>query len=77
MGATVLKKKITDAGLTGIDVIHSPVSSIPADAQIVVTHRDLGPRAAASNPNAKLVLITNFLAAPEYDQLVQELKNNK
>lgn len=77
MGATVLKKKITDAGLTGIEVIHSPVSSIPADAQIVVTHRDLGPRAKASNPNAKLVLITNFLAAPEYDQLVQELKSNK
>lgn len=75
MGATVLKKKITDAGLVGIDVIHSPVSSIPADAQIVVTHRDLGPRAAASNPNAELVLITNFLAAPEYDQLVQDLKN--
>lgn len=75
MGATVLKKKITDAGLRGIDVIHSPVSSIPADAQIVVTHRDLGPRAAASNPNAQLVLITNFLAAPEYDQLVQDLKS--
>lgn len=75
MGATVLKKKITDAGLKEIEVIHSPVSSIPADAQIVVTHKDLGQRAAASNPNAELVLITNFLAAPEYDQLVQDLKS--
>lgn len=75
MGATVLKKKLTAAGFGDIEVKHSPVSSIPQDAQIVVTHQELGERAAHSNPGAKLVLITNFLAAPEYDQLVEELKN--
>lgn len=74
MGATVLKKKITAAGLEGIEVIHTPVSSIPADVQIVVTHRELGERAAHSNPGAERILITNFLAAPEYDELVEELK---
>lgn len=74
MGATVLKKKLTAAGLGSIEVQHSPVSSIPKDAQIVVTHRELGERAAHSNPDAQLVLITNFLAAPEYDCLVEELK---
>lgn len=74
MGATVLKKKLAAAGLEGIEVIHTPVSSIPADVQIVVTHQELGERAAHSNPNAERVLITNFLAAPEYDVLVEELK---
>lgn len=74
MGATVLKKKLTAAGLGHIEVVHAPVSSIPADAQVVVTHNELGERAAHSNPNAKLVLIQNFLAAPEYDILVEELK---
>lgn len=74
MGATVLRKKLKEAGLGNITVVHSPVSSIPADAQIVVTHEELGERAAHSNPNAKLVLIKNFLAAPEYDELVEELK---
>lgn len=74
MGATVLKKKIAAAGLEGIEVIHTPVSSIPADVQIVVTHRELGERAAHSNPTAERILITNFLAAPEYDELVEELK---
>ena len=74
MGATVLKKKITAAGLSGIEVIHTPVSSIPQDVQIVVTHQELGERAAHSNPNAELVLITNFLAAPEYETLVEDLK---
>lgn len=73
MGATVLKKKLTAAGLGGIEVMHSPVSSIPSDAQIVVTYQELGERAGHSNPNARLVLITNFLAAPEYDELIKEL----
>lgn len=74
MGATVLKKKLAAAGITGIEVIHTPVSSIPADVQIVVTHQELGERAAHSNPNARLILITNFLAAPEYETLVEDLK---
>lgn len=74
MGATVLKKKLVAAGLEGIEVIHTPVSSIPADVQIVVTHEELGERAAHSNPNAERILITNFLAAPEYATLVENLK---
>lgn len=75
MGATVLKKKIAAAGITGIEVIHTPVSSIPKDVQVVITHQELGERAVHSNPDAKLILITNFLAAPQYDELVEELKN--
>ncbi len=77
MGATVLRKKLAAAGLGHINVVHSPVSSIPKDAEIVVTHEELGQRAAHSNPNAKLVLIKNFLSAPEYDILVEELKETK
>ena len=76
MGATVLKKKLAAAGLEGIEVIHTPVSSIPADVQIVVTHEELGERAAHSNPNAERILITNFLAAPEYATLVENLKKS-
>lgn len=77
MGATVLKKKLAAAGLEDIEVVHSSVSSIPENAQIIVTHEDLGERAANSNPKAELITITNFLAAPEYDELVEELKKNQ
>ncbi len=77
MGATILKKKLAEAGLKEINVLHTSVSSIPSDAQIVVTHSSLKERAAKSNPSAKLVLITNFMAAPEYDELVEELKAGK
>lgn len=75
MGATVLKKKVEKAGIKDVDIIHTPVSSIPADINIVVTHEELGERAAHSNPNAQLILITNFLSAPEYDKLISDLQN--
>ncbi len=74
MGATVLKKKIDKAEIKDIEVMHTPVSSIPSDIDIVVTHEELGERAAHSNPNARLILITNFLAAPEYDELIVDLQ---
>lgn len=74
MGASVLKKKLAAAKLEGIEVIHTPVSSIPSDVQIVVTHKELGERAAHSNPAAELILITNFLAAPEYDELITDIQ---
>lgn len=74
MGAAVLQKKLKAAGLENIKVAHASVSEVPSDAQVVVCHTDLQERAKESAPNAKLVTITNFMAAPEYDQLVQELK---
>ncbi len=74
MGATVLRKKLTDVGRSDIEVKHASVSEIPAEAQIVVTHQDLAGRARKSAPNARVITISNFMSAPEYDQLAQELK---
>ena len=73
MGATVLQKELKKAGRGDIKVGHASVSDIPSDAQIVVTHQDLKERAAHSAPQAELVLITNFMNAPEYKQLAQRL----
>lgn len=73
MGAAVLQKKFKKAGLTDIKVSHASVSEVPADAQLVVCHKDLAERAKASAPQARLITITNFMAAPEYGMLVDEL----
>lgn len=73
MGATMLRNKLRDAGVSGIEVVHAPVSEIPADCQLVVTHHELTQRAATANPNARIVPISNFMGAPEYDALVEEL----
>ncbi|MBQ7148626.1 MAG: PTS mannitol transporter subunit IICBA [Pseudobutyrivibrio sp.] len=74
MGASVLKKKLSDAGRGDIEVKHASVSEIPADAEIVVTHNELADRARKNAPQARLITISNFMAAPEYDQLVNELR---
>lgn len=73
MGATMLRNKLKDAGITDIEVIHHPVSEIPGDCQIVVTHHELAHRAVASNPRARVIPIQNFMGAPEYAMLVDEL----
>jgi PTS system mannitol-specific IIC component len=74
MGATKLRKKIKEAGLVDIEVTHSPVSEVPKDADVIVCHKELMQRAKDACPGAKLVPITDFLNAPEYDQLIAELK---
>jgi PTS system mannitol-specific IIC component len=74
MGATKLKKKIQNAGITGITVIHSPVNEVPADADIIICHRELRERARNANSKARLITITDFLGAPEYEELVASLK---
>ena len=74
LGATKLKKILKEADISGIDVVHLPVSEVPQDADIIVCHRELGERARKANPKAQLVLITNFLNAPEYKEIVNNLK---
>ena len=73
MGATMLRNKLKEAGIAGIEVIHHPVSEIPGDCQIVVTHHELSGRAAQRAPQARIIPIKNFMGAPEYDALVREL----
>ena len=77
MGATMLRNKLKDAGITDIEVVHAPVSEIPKDCQIVVTHHELAHRATASNPSARVIPIKNFMGAPEYNTLVTELVNGR
>ncbi len=77
MGATTLKKKLKAAGIEGVEVVHSPVSELTSDIQVIVTHKELAARASGAAPGAKVYAITNFMAAPEYDILVNELLEAK
>ncbi len=76
MGATVLANELASVGRDDITVEHASVSSIPSNAQIVVTHQDLKERAEHSAPQAEIVTITNFMNAPEYKELAQQLSGN-
>ena len=80
MGAAVLQKKLEAKGLGNIKVSHYSVSEVPAGVQFVVCHQDLVERARKSAPSARIVTISNFMNAPQYDQIVQEIldaKSNK
>jgi len=74
MGASVLKNKLKEAGRDDIEVVHSSVSEIPGDVQLIVCHQDLKERAQKSAPGVRIVTISNFMSAPEYDALAKELK---
>ena len=75
MAATKLRKKIKDAGIEGVKVVHASIEEIPQDTQVVVAHEELQARAREAAPQAYLITITDFLNAPEYDTLITELKS--
>lgn len=75
MGSAVMQRKLSAAGFGNIKVSHASVSEVPAGTQLVICHKDLAERAAASAPGARLVTITNFMNAPEYVALVREIED--
>ncbi|MBI0580947.1 PTS mannitol transporter subunit IICBA [Neobacillus cucumis] len=74
MGASLLRKKVKEAGLN-IAVTNTAISNLPSDAQIVITQEELTPRAQKQVPNAYHISVDNFLSSPEYDHLMNRLKN--
>lgn len=75
MGASILRNKVKKAGLD-ITVINTAIINLPADADVVVTHKDLTDRAKAKLPNATHISVENFLNSPKYDELVNGLKSS-
>lgn len=74
MGASMLRKKVQAAGLD-IDVTNLAINNLPSDVDIVVTHKDLTPRAERQVATARHISLTNFLDGQTYDSLVAELVN--
>ena len=72
MGATKFRNRIKDAR-PEITVKNSSVDNIPADCDIAVVQATLQDRARAAAPQAKLVIINNFLADPALDTLYAQL----
>ncbi|MGR5268430.1 PTS mannitol transporter subunit IICBA [Vibrio astriarenae] len=72
MGAGLLRKKVEAAGLD-IFVTNHAINNLPADSQIVITHKDLTDRARSTVPGAMHISLNNFLDGSVYDKLVAEL----
>ncbi|PSL45891.1 PTS system mannitol-specific IIC component [Salsuginibacillus halophilus] len=76
MGASVLRKKVKQAGLD-VEVINTSISQIPDDADLIVTHQDLTERAEQQQPDKHHVSVENFMKSERYDEIVEEIKENK
>jgi len=72
MGASLLAKKVKSAGLN-ISVTNCAINNLPGDVDIVITHKDLTPRAVKHAAQAKHLSLTNFLDSTLYDGVVAEL----
>ncbi|MCF6410180.1 PTS mannitol transporter subunit IICB [Pseudalkalibacillus salsuginis] len=75
MGASLLKNKFKKAGIE-INVTNMAINDLPADVDIVITHKDLTERAIQKVPEAHHISVDNFLNSPKYDELVNELKKD-
>jgi len=70
MGATVLRKKLKDAGVTGVTVTNKAIANLDGSADLVITQQQLTARAKKQEPNAVHVSVDNFMASPAYDEVV-------
>ncbi|MEV5747413.1 PTS lactose transporter subunit IIB [Actinoallomurus sp. NPDC052308] len=58
-----------------VEVEHTPVNSIPADADVVVCHAGLGARAKAGAPDKPIVTFQVFIGDPAVTRLVKAIKD--
>ena len=72
MLASQLCKKLK--GL-GIDVEHTPVNTVPDDADVVLVHSALAERARVSAPGKVVVEFQVFLGDPAVTSMVDAIKN--
>jgi len=77
MAANKLKRMLKKAGLNSIKVKHSPVRSIPKDAQIVFSHEGLADMTRAKAPWAVYFSFKNFANIPAFGKVVEALKNGE
>ena len=73
MGAGILRNKVKKAEID-VAVTNMAISNLPADAEVVITHKDLTERAKEKAPNAYHISVENFLNSPKYDELIEKLK---
>ena len=74
MGASVLRNKLKQAGFTDVNVVNVAIANLDDSYDLVVTHQDLTLRARDRTPSAQHVSVTNFMASPRYDEIVEEVK---
>lgn len=74
MGASVLRKKIQDAGYKDVKVVNRAIANLDDSFDVMVTHKDLAARAGVMVPSAVMFTVDNFMGSPVYDDVVELVK---
>ncbi len=74
MGASVLRRKIQQAGFGDIKVTNAAISNLTDSYDLVVSHRDLTARARQKTGSAVHVSVDDFMSSPRYDEILEQLK---
>ncbi|HJA05177.1 MAG TPA: PTS mannitol transporter subunit IICBA [Candidatus Microbacterium stercoravium] len=77
MGAGVLRKKVKEAGITGVTVTNKSIANLDGTADLVITQAQLTDRAKQNEPDAIHVSVGGFMNAPEYDEVVEMLQRQQ
>jgi mannitol-specific phosphotransferase system IIBC component len=72
MLASTLRKQLKKSGVT---VEHTPVNTIPADADVVVCHAGLAARARVSAPEKVIVPFQVFIGDPAVSDVVKAIQS--
>lgn len=72
MGAGLLKKKLNNKNIE-IESYNTAINDIPKDADLVITHKDLTPRAKETADHAHHLSLNNFLDNSFYDELIEKI----
>jgi mannitol-specific phosphotransferase system IIBC component len=72
MLASTLRGQLKKQGVT---VDHTPVNSIPADADVVICHEGLADRARGVVPDKPIVPFRVFLGDPAVTKVINAIKN--
>jgi mannitol-specific phosphotransferase system IIBC component len=77
MGSSVMVASQMRNRLKKYDVAvdHLPVNSIPADAQVVITHAGLAQRAQGMAPGAVVVPFQLFMGDPAFDRVEKAIRD--
>lgn len=75
MGASVLRNKITKAGIEGVTVVNKAIANLDDSADLVITQSQLTDRARQQTPDALHISVDNFMNSPKYDEVVDLIRS--
>ncbi|VEU59492.1 PTS mannitol transporter subunit IICB [Mesomycoplasma neurolyticum] len=77
MGSSIFKKTLKDNDINNITVINKAINNLTNSDKCIITISSLRDRIKQKVPSSKIITINQFLDQKKYQEIVQEIKNEK